>query len=106
MEKEVLEMMAKNNEESLRFISKDMANLARMLKKTSFDNEEHFKANLVQASFYLTAYTVATKSFNRMVKEKENNPECDRVLVDYFLDEVVSMQAAELKKKEGGDDDR
>lgn len=96
-EREFLETMAKNNEDSLRFIAKDMNNLARMLKKTPFEMEEKFKANLVQASFYLNAYTVATKAFNKMVNEKEEDQTNTRNLVDYFMDEVVSMQDRAMK---------
>lgn len=98
-EKNFLMAMAKNNEESLRVISKDMNNLARMLKKTDYEEEDKFKANLVQSSFYLNAYNLATRSFNKMIAEKEENPECDKDLVDYFMDLIVEMQDMKLKRE-------
>jgi hypothetical protein len=109
MEKEVLETMAKSQHGSLNFISKDMATLARMLKKTPFEETEKFQANLVQGSFYLTAYTMATKSFNAMIEEKQKNPDCNKKHFEYFMDEILKMQEMEMKKdineREGEDND-
>ena len=105
-EKTFLMALASVNEESLRTISKDMSNLARMLKKTPYEMEDKFKANLVQSSFYLNAYNLATRAFNTMISEKEENPECDKDLVDYFLDLVLEMQKMKMEnEKDLGEDD-
>ena len=109
MENDFLKTIAKTQEESLRVVAKDMENLARMTKKTKADeNPEKFQANLVQGAFYITAYSMAVKSFNKMIEEKQANPECDRGQVDYFLDVVLEMQKAnmdrEKKHKELKDD--
>ena len=99
MNRETLEKLAKNHEASIRVIAKDMEQLARMLKKTPFEDEDKFQANLVQSSFYMTAVTMAARAFNAMVNEKQANPNCDRKQVDYFMDEVIKMQAMEMDKE-------
>ncbi len=108
MEKEVLIKLAKSQEGSLNFISKDMATLARMLKKTSPEDEEKFQANLVQGSFYLTAYTMAVKAFNKMVDEKNTDPTCETTRTEYFLEEILKIQKEEMEiaaKEKGEDND-
>ena len=95
LEKDALEKMAKSNDDSMRFVAKDMMNLARMLGKTPYEdkdgNTDRFTSNLVQASFYLTAYTIAARSFNAMVGEKNEDPKCDKKSISYMLDEVLRI---------------
>lgn len=92
MNKEDLKKIATVQEEFLRVISKDMEYLARMTKKTDPSEEDKYQSNLIQGAFYLTAYTMASKAFNKMVSEKQESPECDRGQVDYFLDIILEMQ--------------
>ena len=100
MNKEFLKQIAETQEKSLRVISKDMDNLARMTKKTDpTKEEEKYQSNLVQGAFYLTAYTMASKAFNMMVEEKQKKPDCDRGQVEYFLDIILGMQKENMKKE-------
>lgn len=100
MNKEDLMKLAKSQEGSLRIISKDMETLARMLNKTPAEEEEKYQANLIQGSFYITAYTMAAVAFNKAVEEKQIDPECSKDLIDYFSEELGKMKIKRDKKSE------
>ncbi len=110
MNKEFLQKLALNQENSLRVIAKDIENLARMTKKTPFEDEDKFQANLVQGAFYITATAISTRAFNKMLDEKQKNPDCERGQVDYFLEVVLEMQKEnmdrEMKMKGESDDNK
>lgn len=97
-----LQALSKNAQASIEFVVKDLKNTGRKLKKTPFDDEnmDKYQANLTEATFFLNAFALASKAFNKMVKEKQDNPKCERTLADYFLDESVAMQALDMKRKE------
>ena len=99
MNREFLENLAKNHDASLRVIAKDMQNIARLTVKTPFEEEEKFQSNLVQGAFYLTAYSIATKAFNKMIDEKQKDPDCQRGQVEYFLEVILEMQKENMDRE-------
>ena len=97
-EKHNFETVAKVQEESMRYVSKDMANLARRLKKTEYaDNEDMFKSNVVEASFFIMAFKIGTHAFNAMVKTKGDNHEDDQTPIDFFMNEIVKLHAKQMR---------
>ena len=97
-----LQALTKNAQGSIDFILNDLKSVNRRLKKTPYNEEnmDKYKSNLTEATFFLNAFALASKAFNKMVKEKQENPTCERTLADYFLDEAVAMQALDMKRKE------
>lgn len=99
MHKEDLEFLvksAKNNEDTLRKMSKDILSVARMLKKNAFfdpqneDEANRFKTTLVQASFHINSFNLAVRSFNEMISYQEKN-EVPAPISYFFLNEAQKM---------------
>ena len=100
MEKKELITLAKSNKESCDIIAKNLGWLSRRLKKTSPEDEDKFQANLIEAAFMLNSYAMATKAFEKMVTEKNENPELEKHMFEYFKEEIEIV----LKQMEKQDD--
>jgi hypothetical protein len=102
-EEEFLKNMAKTQEETLRKVAKDMTNIARFLKKTPYSEEDKFKTNLVQASFYIHANVLAVEAFNKMIEDKEKNPDKETNIVEYFMDIIIKWQDKQMRGEKDAD---
>lgn len=85
------------NANSMSLIANDTKNIASRLKKTPFsdDFKNKFKSNVIESTFFISAFTIAAKSFNKMLADKENDPTCEKRMSYYFLKEIEEIMAIE-----------
>lgn len=98
--------LAKNNSEQCMFVSKELGFLSRRLKKTDpEENPDMFGSNIVESQFLLSGIAIAQKSFSKMIANKEANPDDQKTLQEYFLDEIDSMYKNKTEEVENDNND-
>jgi len=106
MDKEHFKKLAKENEDTCAFVSKELGFLSRRLKKTDFDkNNDMYLANIVESQFLLSGVAVAQKAFSQMIADKQEDPESNKSLKDYFTDKLEAMYVTKEEEKTGGVED-
>lgn len=105
MQPNQLKDLAKSNSDKCQFVSKELSFLSRRLKKTDPEqNPDMFGSNIVESQFLLSGIAIAQKSFSKMIANKEANPDDEKTLQEYFLDEIDSMYKNNKEEDKGSED--
>jgi len=100
-EKEILLHNAKAAEKSLDFMAKEMKNLARRLRNTDIEKlPEKFQSNVVEGTLFMNAFAMASKAFNRMLAEVDNDPNTKFTMAGFLVEEAEKLKVIEDKRIE------
>ena len=99
--------LAEVNAKSMRYISKDVRNIASRLEKTPFSDNfiDKYKSNVVESSFFISAFNIAAKAFNEMVAEAQEKDAKPKSMGRYFRDQIDMLVDIEDSREKGVEND-
>lgn len=99
----ITDKIKKNNIKQLEYVSKDMKSLAERLRSCNPSNpsdKDRLGSSIVEASFFVNAYGLASTAFRKMITDLNENGEAQGDVLHYLFKEVDTFKDEIEKARE------